>query len=283
MFKRQTTGSVVCASCGYLVGVKDETCYHCGRRNPGLWGFAPALRSLGNDLGFVPFVIGLCVVVYALTLLATGGLSMSGGLMLSPSGYALLVYGASGFVPVFQLGRWWTVLSAGWLHGGILHLVMGIWGVRVLAPIVADLYGPGRLVIIYTAATIAGFLLSSVAGYSLRFVPLNVHFGAPLTVGSSAGIFGLIGSVVYYGHRTGSRHVSSQAWSWAIPTIILGVVIPGIDNAAHAGGFLGGYLVSRALDPLKPERVQHILWAVCCLGLSMLSIIVSVVTGMRLR
>jgi hypothetical protein len=49
MFKRQTTGSVVCASCGYLVGVRDETCYHCGRRNPGLWGFAPALRSLGND------------------------------------------------------------------------------------------------------------------------------------------------------------------------------------------------------------------------------------------
>ena len=64
MFKRQTTGSVVCASCGYLVGVRDETCYHCGRRNPGLWGFAPALRSLGNDLGFVPFMTATCIFLY---------------------------------------------------------------------------------------------------------------------------------------------------------------------------------------------------------------------------
>ena len=59
MFKRQTTGSVVCSSCGSLVGVRDEKCYNCGRRNPGLWGFAPLLRSLGNDLGFVPLVVWL--------------------------------------------------------------------------------------------------------------------------------------------------------------------------------------------------------------------------------
>jgi hypothetical protein len=53
MFKRQRTGSVVCSSCGSLVGVNDDRCYSCGRRNPGLWGFAPALRAFGNDLGFV--------------------------------------------------------------------------------------------------------------------------------------------------------------------------------------------------------------------------------------
>ena len=57
MFKRQTTGSVVCSSCGSLVGVRDEKCFNCGRRSPGLWGFAPLLRSLGNDLGFVPLVL----------------------------------------------------------------------------------------------------------------------------------------------------------------------------------------------------------------------------------
>ena len=45
MFKRKTEGSVLCTSCGVLVGVNDPTCYNCGRRNPGLWGFGPALRS----------------------------------------------------------------------------------------------------------------------------------------------------------------------------------------------------------------------------------------------
>jgi len=285
MFKRQTSGSVVCASCGYLVGVNDETCYHCGRRNPGLWGFAPALRSLGNDLGFVPFMTGFCIVMYAVTLLATGGLMTGGGLggLLAPSQYALVAFGASGFVPVFGLHRWWTVLSAGFLHGSLVHIVLNLWGLRILAPIVSELYGPGRLVVIYTVATILGFLLSSVAGYLLVFLPVNLHFGAPVTIGASAAIFGLIGAVLYYGHRTGSRHVSSQAWQWAVPNIILGLLFPGIDNAAHIGGFLGGYLASMGLDPLKPERVKHMFWAVCCLALSVASIAASFLTRPDLR
>src|SRR5262245_353074 len=101
MFGRQKTGSVVCASCGYLVGVNDDRCYHCGRRNPGLWGFAPALRRLGNDLGFVPFMTGICVIVYVLSLFASrGDIGTSGLGMLSPNGGALLVFGASGAWPL---------------------------------------------------------------------------------------------------------------------------------------------------------------------------------------
>ncbi len=285
MFKRQTTGSVVCASCGYLVGVNDETCYHCGRRNPGLWGFAPALRSLGNDLGFVPVMTGLCVLMFAVTLVATGGISMGGGIagLLAPSTYALAAFGASGYAPVFGYGRWWTVLSAGFLHGSLLHLILNLWGLRILAPTVSELYGPGRLVLIYTVSTITGFLLSSVAGYLLVFLPFNLHFGASVTIGASAAIFGLIGAVLYYGHRTGSRHISSQAWSWAVPNIILGLLFPGIDNAAHIGGLAGGYLMGMALDPLKPERVKHMFWAVVCLALSVASIVVSFLTRADLR
>src|SRR5438874_2281044 len=71
VLKRRTTGSVVCPSCGSLVGVRDDKCYTCGRSNPGLWGFAPMLRQLGNDLGFVPLVIGASTTLYALTLLLT--------------------------------------------------------------------------------------------------------------------------------------------------------------------------------------------------------------------
>ena len=73
-------------SCGNLVGVNDERCYTCGRRNPGLWGFTPLLRRLGNDLGFTSIVIGGCVALYLLTLLASDGHIGMGGLfsMLSP-------------------------------------------------------------------------------------------------------------------------------------------------------------------------------------------------------
>jgi len=279
MFKRQTTGSVVCASCGYLVGVNDEACYNCGRRNPGLWGFGPALRSLGNDLGFVPFVTGLCVLMYALTLFWTGGLK-GGGVFgfLSPSTLSLVIFGASGSIPVIGAHRWWTVLSASFLHGGLIHILFNMMAFRQLAPLVSELYGAGRTVIIYTLAGVLGFTLSSVAGVTLNFLPIPFLQGAGVTIGASASIMGLLGALVYYGRRTGSRMIGSQAWSWAIPTFILGLLMPGLDNYAHIGGFAGGYLAGLMLDPLKPERVNHLFWAVICLAASVLSILVSVAT-----
>src|SRR5262245_18994074 len=162
MLKRQTTGSVVCASCGYLVGVNDERCYHCGRRNPGLWGFAPAVRRLGHDMGFVTFVTGACIVLYVHTLLMSGqNIGMSGWDILSPNSLALVQFGMSGADPVFGMGRWWTVLSAGWLHGSLLHIAFNLYAIRQFAPAIGELYGPGRMVIIYTAGCVVGFALSS--------------------------------------------------------------------------------------------------------------------------
>jgi rhomboid protease GluP len=274
MFGRQKTGSVVCASCGYLVGVTDDKCYHCGRRNPGLWGFAPAIRNLGQDAGFVPFVTGTCIVAYALSLLwSNGQIGMQGFGFLSPSACSSVKLGAAGAIPVFELGRWWTLLSASWLHGSLLHIFFNLYWIRQLAPEVGELYGPGRMVIIYTVSGITGFAMSSAAGEYLGRIPLLG--GADLTVGASAAIFGLLGAVVYYGNRTGSRAVHSQAMYLAVVMFIMGVVMNGTDNWAHAGGFGGGWLAGRLLDPLKPERINHMAVGLACLALSVLSIVVS--------
>ena len=54
----------------------------------------------------------------------------------------------------------------------------------------------------------------------------------------------------------------------------------GVDNFAHAGGFFGGYLAARLLDPLKPERVDHIVMALVCLVATFLAIAASVVTAL---
>ncbi len=283
MFKRQTSGSVVCVSCGYLVGVKDDKCYHCGRRNPALFGFAPALRSLGHDLGFVPFVTGFCAVMYVITLIF-GGVHSGGGLLgfLSPSSTSVLVFGASGSYPVFELGRWWTPLSANWLHGGLLHIVFNVMFIRNMAPDVGELYGPGRMVIIYVVGGVIGFVASTLAGQYLSFLPPPLG-PAGFTLGASASGFALLGSLLYYGHRTGSRHVHSQVMSMAIGMFVFGLLMPGIDNFAHAGGFLGGYLVGRVLDPLKPEQINHIAIAVACLVLSVLSIVASYIDAVVVR
>ncbi|HUR21529.1 MAG TPA: rhomboid family intramembrane serine protease [Vicinamibacterales bacterium] len=284
MFGRQTTGSVVCVACGYLVGVNDERCYNCGRRNPGLWGYAAAVRQLGSDMGFIPFVIGLCVIMYVLTLIASRGDIMGGGsplALLSPTGLSLFLFGASGAVPVINYNRWWTVLSASWLHGSLIHIFMNLYWVRQIGPAVSDLYGPGRLVIIYTVSGAVGFALTSVAGAYLGFLPMLLR-GAPLTVGASASIFGLFGALVYYGRRTGSSATYKMAMQYVLIMFVFGLIMPGIDNYAHAGGFIGGYAASQLLDPLKPERITHMVWAIVCLVLSVLSIAASVVLGLPL-
>jgi rhomboid protease GluP len=276
MLKRQTEGSVICTSCGVLVGVNDETCYNCGRRNPGLWGYAPALRRLGQDLGFVPLVMGGTVTLYVLSLLLSGP-DMQ--VFLSPSTRALFLLGASGAGPVFELGRWWTVLTAGWLHGGVLHVLFNVMWIRQLAPAVADLYGAGRMMIIYTVAGIVGFTVSSIAGLYLAGLP--IIGGAILSVGASAPIFGLLGALFQYGRRTGNSHAREAGLQYALFLGLFGL-IPGmgIDNWAHAGGFAGGFLASLVLDPLARERVDHLIVAIACLGLTLVALVASFITAL---
>ena len=275
--------SLLCPSCGSLVGVKDAQCLSCGRRNPGMWGFAHLLRNVGDDQAFAMLVMWVCGALYLATLAADfEGVSTSGLLsFFSPSIRSLLIFGASGWVPVFRDGRWWTVLSAAWLHGGILHILFNMLWVRDLAPPTARLYGPGRTVIIYTVAGATGFLASSLAGAFLPFLPRFLA-GAGFTVGASASIFGLIGALLHYGRRGGSSYIDQQAKSLAITMLIFGFIMPGIDNWAHLGGLGGGWLAAKVLDPLKPERGDHVLVAIGCLVLSALSIGYSVVDGLKL-
>ncbi len=183
---------------------------------------------------------------------------------------------------MFQYGRWWTLLTAGWLHAGILHIFFNVLWIRQLGPAVAEIYGPARMIIIYTFASIAGFALSSVAGEFLWWMPIYFLRGAQFTVGASAAIFGLLGAAVYYGRRSGSSHASQIGLQYALVIGIFGLIFQGVDNYAHAGGFIGGYLTSMILDPLKPERVDHMVIAAGCLIASLIAIIASVVTALPL-
>ena len=275
--KRQTEGSVLCTSCGVLVGVTDATCYNCGRRNPGLWGYAPWLRRLGQDLGFVPLVMGGTITLYVIALLLSGSSIQT---LLAPSTQVLVLLGASGALPVFRLDRWWTVLTAGWLHAGVLHILFNVLWIRQLGPAVADLYGPGRMVILYTISGVVGFTFSSVAGQYLGGLP--IIGGGTVTVGASAPIFGLLGALVYYGRRTGSRHIGDAGLQYALMMGIFGLIWPGVDNQAHLGGFVGGFLAGMLLDPLKPERVDHLVGAAACLLVTLAAVVWSVVTALPL-
>ena len=250
------------------MGVRDDKCYSCGRSNPGLWGYGPLLRKIGADFGFVRVVVGAAAILYALTLLMSGaGLRVVGGGMsfLAPSQQALLIFGMSGAFPVFQLGWWWTVLTASWLHGNLLHILFNMMWVRDLGTAMVDFFGPSRTVIIYTVSGVCGFLLSSFAG-------------VPFTVGASASIFGLLGAMVHYGRSgAGSSFVTSTAMRYAVILFVFGFIMPGVDNYAHAGGFVGGYAMSMFLKPSARERGDHMIAAALCVAATLIALVFNVV------
>jgi rhomboid protease GluP len=200
---------------------------------------------------------------------------------LAPTTQVLFLFGASGAIPVFTFGRWWTVLSAGWLHAGLLHVAMNMYWVWQMGPSITELFGPARTVIIYTVAGIAGFTLSSCAGAFLGGMPIPFLHGAGFTVGASAPVFGLIGALYHYG-RTGSSAVKQQAMFIMVQAFVFGLIVPGIDNYAHLGGFAGGYFTSAFLNPMSRERGDHMIIALVCLAASLVSIVVSVLTGLPL-
>jgi len=223
------------------------------------------------------------LALYAASLLVTllyGGSILGSGVfdMLGPDQIIARAFGASGAGPVFYNGMWWTVLSAGWLHASALHILFNMMWVRQLGPAVADIYGAARMVIIYTIAGVAGFLLSSLAGYFLGWMPISFLRGADVTLGASAPIFGLLGALVHYGRRGGSSLVGGQALQYALVLFVFGLMMSGIDNYAHAGGFAGGYVASMWLDPLKRERMDHFVGAIACLAATVLAVIVSLFT-----
>ena len=232
---RQVQGSIVCAQCNQLVGVNEETCPFCGAWRPGLFGWAPVLRSvIGTRLDQITLIVGATVTLYVLALLlqpeaimeASGFLSI-----LSPGGRALYQLGMTGGV-AWELGWWWTLLTAIYLHGGLLHIFFNVMWIRNLGPVASDAYGPARAFVLFNISGAAGFLVS------------NTMSGAP-TIGASGAIFGLLAALIVYGQKRGQSMLTQQLWQWAIILGIFGFVMPSVNNWAHGGGFVGGWLAAQ--------------------------------------
>lgn len=260
---RQRSGSSLCYACGKLNRVDASACFYCGRRNPGLWGFGPAIGRLIGGLDFAALVTVVAITAYvaSLALDPRAALAPRGVFdLFAPGGRALIALGMAGAVP-WQAGYWWTVLTAIYLHGSLLHILFNLLWIRQLLPDVEDVYGQARTIVIFTLSGAAGFLLSNAAGN-------------PFTLGASGAVFGVLGAMVWYGRRRGGLFgaaVLRQYGSWALILFVVGL-LPGmrVDNWGHAGGFLGGVLVALLLGAgdQHPERGFHRVSAAACLVLT---------------
>lgn len=193
------------------------------------------------------------------------------GIDMLASGSPLRSFGASVPWPYLH-GEWWRLVTAGFLHGNLLHILMNSFALFSVGAEVEALCGPSRLIVFYFVSTIAGFLLSSITG----------HF----SVGSSAGIFGLIGAMLAFGFTDKSSLgalVKAHYGQWVIFALIMSFM-PGVDIFAHIGGLAGGFAAflilgtPRARLTWKEPMVRYTALAclavtALCLGRLMLAVL----------
>ncbi len=252
--------AILCPNCRKLISIDQSPCPHCGLSNPGSrWKHNPWTRGVMDGDQFVRGVIVISGVMFVLSIVLSPGsarLSMNPLDFLSPGNRTLLLLGATGRVPIDQFHRWWTLLSATFLHGSILHLLFNMIALRQIAPLVYQEYGGHRTISIFVMSGVGGYLLSYWAGIAF-------------TLGASAAVCGLIGAALYFGKSRGGQlgqAVYQQVGGWAVGILIFGFLFPGINNWAHGGGFISGVVLGYVLGyhEQKAESLHHKAVAAVC-------------------
>lgn len=260
--------SILCPNCRKLISSDEPACPYCGILKPGLHNAASVIRNifLGSDP--VRAIIYVNIAYFILSLLLDPRGILSGGGMfnfLAPSNQSLFLLGATGTIPVIQFSRFWTLISASFLHGGILHIIFNMMAIYQLGPFILREFGFYRFINLYILTGVAGFTAS-------------IMFGVPFTIGASASICGLIGAILYYGKsRSGyyGQAIFKQAVGWVVGLVVFGLIIGGINNWAHGGGILSGILLGFGMgyNDNKPETAWIKLLSYACIIITVVILI----------
>ena len=129
-------------------------------------------------------------------------------------------------------GEYFRLFCSIFLHANIIHLVCNMYSLYVIGPQVESFYGKLKYLFIFIFSGICGCLLS------LAFVSDNI-----VSVGASGAIFGVLGSICYFGYNYRvyfGNIIKSQIIPIIILNLLIGFTVSGIDNFAHIGGLIGG-------------------------------------------
>ena len=276
---QRPSGPILCPQCKRLISRDELRCPHCGLNRPNSWWRRNLwTRTIDNPAAIVKAIIYTNIGIYALAILfnpMASSLSMNPLTFLAPDQYSLLLLGATGTLPIDRYQRWWTLLSANYLHAGVLHIFFNMMVFRQMAALVIREYGVRRMLIIYTLGGVAGFATSYAAGVKL-------------TVGASAAVFSLVGAILIYGFKRGGVYgqaIFKQIGGWVLALLILGFIVPIIDGWGHGGGLIAGILLGLLLgyQERAPETSIHRLLATLSVLLTIGVLAWAVVTGLMYR
>lgn len=170
-----------------------------------------------------------------------------------------LQWGAN-FAPATQDGQWWRLGSALFLHFGIVHLALNMWALWDVGRLIEQLFGRWRFITLYLGSGVVGNLLS-----------LAWQGNQAVSGGASGAIFSLYGALLVFLLRERAqvdkgefRWMFGAASAFIVLSLVLGLLVSGIDNAAHLGGLLAGALFGLVLlrrwtrDSPHPRAVRAI-------------------------
>ncbi len=228
-----------------------------------LGGLIPQANFTTSIILLLNFGLYAATAIYSLR-------SGNGGGWMDLDGRTLFQFGAKYREAIF-LGQWWRLVTAGFLHGGLFHILMNSWVLYDLGAQVEQVYGARRLLVFYFVSTVFGFAAST-------------YWSAGLSVGASAGLFGLIGAMIALGVRYQTslgKAIRGMYLRWAIYGLLFGL-LPGfrIDNAAHLGGLAAGFGCAYLAGlPSARESLGERLWglgAYAAVGVTVLSFLAMV-------
>jgi len=151
-------------------------------------------------------------------------------------------------------GEWWRLVTAIFLHAGLLHIAMNLWCLFDLGPTVESLFSTTKFIVFYLVTGVVGFVAS-------------LYWNRGLSVGASGAILGLIGVLIgaSYHHGHLGKDYRSQLLRWVFYILLIGVVGGvfgfGTDNAAHVGGLVTGAVLGYVIPEGEPvTRAEDNLW-----------------------
>lgn len=150
----------------------------------------------------------------------------------------LIDFGAN-YILLTKAGEYYRLITSGFLHIGVIHLLLNMYSLYIVGMQVEYFYGKVKYIIIYLFSLIMGSL------FTVALSSVNT-----VSAGASGAIFGLLGSILYFGVKY-RGYIGNSLVNQIVPVVVLNLIIgfttPGIGNAAHIGGLVGGYLISMAV------------------------------------
>ena len=241
----------LCPACGALVGIHATRCHQCGTNLR--FSLAAMSKGLAGVFGGrAPMTTGIVtvnVILFAVELMGTMQAGKGGGLAIlwGMNGETLVRLGAC-YGPSIFIGReWYRLVTAMFLHGGLIHIAFNMMVLMDLGPMVEEVYGSARFLFLYVVSGIASFAVSAFAKGLASF-----------SIGASGAILGLIGLLIAITSRRGGlfmKELRSRLISWVVTIFAMGLLFSGLrtDNWAHFGGLAAGFLLGKLFADRQPE------------------------------